>query len=73
VSSSTVVCGEVGLAGEVRAVSQIETRVAEAYRLGFTRFFLPKSNLDRLERQIDMELIGISSVHELLEQLFDEN
>ncbi len=72
VSSSTVVCGEVGLAGEVRAVSQIETRLAESYRLGFTRFFLPRSNMDRLTQQMEMELIGVSSVHELLEQLFEQ-
>ncbi len=71
VSSSTVVCGEVGLAGEVRAVSQVELRVNEAYRLGFTRFFLPKSNLNRLPGKTDIELIGVTSVHELLEQLFD--
>lgn len=71
VSSATVVCGEVGLAGEVRAVSQVEMRVKEAERLGFTRFILPKSNYERLGQKSDMDLIGVSSVHELLAELFD--
>lgn len=71
VSSATVVCGEVGLAGEVRAVSQVEMRVKEAERLGFTRCILPRSNYERLGQQSDMDLIGVSSVHELLQELFD--
>jgi len=71
VSSDTVVCGEVGLAGEIRAISHVEMRVKEAERLGFSRFILPKSNLERLGWQPDINLLGVSSVHELLAQLFD--
>jgi len=45
VADDTVVIGEVGLGGEVRAVSQIERRVMEAKRLGFARCILPAHNL----------------------------
>ncbi len=70
VSSDTVVCGEVGLAGEIRAVGQMEMRVKEAERLGFTRCVLPKTNKDRIGYQSKMNLIGVSSVTELLDVLF---
>jgi len=43
----TLVLGEVGLAGEVRAVAQIEQRLAEAAQLGFTRCVLPEGNRAR--------------------------
>lgn len=71
VSSTTVVCGEVGLAGEVRAISQVEMRLREAERLGFTRCILPRTNKKRLSEKYKMDLVGVSSVHELLEELFD--
>lgn len=74
IAAATVVCGEVGLAGEVRAVGQVEMRLKEAYRLGFTRFILPKSNQDRLSakvrKQTPMEVIGVATVTELLDTLF---
>ncbi|WP_163335949.1 DNA repair protein RadA [Desulfopila sp. IMCC35008] len=71
IPSTTVVCGEVGLAGEVRAVGQLDIRVREAERLGFTRFILPKSGKDRLPETSDIELIGVSSLQELLEIVFN--
>lgn len=70
IPSATVLCGEVGLAGEVRAASQVEMRVAEAERLGFQRFIMPKGNLDRLNINSTMELIGIATIQELLEVVF---
>lgn len=70
IPSSTVVCGEVGLAGEVRAVGQLDIRVKEAERLGFTRFIMPRSNKERLKRAGDMELIGVATLADLLEILF---
>jgi len=44
VDPGTLVVGEVGLAGEVRAVQQVETRVAEALKMGFSRFLVPAAN-----------------------------
>jgi DNA repair protein RadA/Sms len=71
IPSVTVLCGEVGLAGEVRAASQVEMRVREAERLGFQRFIMPKGNYDRLGLKVDMELIGITTIQELLEVVFN--
>ncbi|MDD3815273.1 MAG: DNA repair protein RadA [Desulfocapsaceae bacterium] len=71
IPSTTVVCGEVGLAGEIRATSHIEMRVREAERLGFTRFILPRGNLERLTWKSSMNLQGVSTIQEVLAVIFD--
>jgi len=71
IAERTVLFGEVGLAGEVRAVSRPEMRVNEAARLGFQRCILPAGNLKNLEHPAGMELIGVRSASEALEHLFD--
>ncbi len=73
VSAKTVVMGEVGLAGEVRAVSQAEARLKDAAKLGFTRCILPAVNVEKLDKSADlkkMELFGVKSVEEAMERLF---
>jgi DNA repair protein RadA/Sms len=70
VDSRTVILGEVGLTGEVRAVSQIEVRVKEAARLGFSRCLVPKTNAKQLTKIDKMEVCAIGSLKELLENLF---
>ena len=70
VDSRTVILGEVGLTGEVRAVSQMEVRVKEAARLGFSRCIVPKTNATPLTKIVKMEVCAISSLKELLENLF---
>ncbi|MEW6482266.1 MAG: DNA repair protein RadA [bacterium] len=61
--------GEVGLSGEIRGISNIEKRIEEASKLGFSSCFLPKSNLDKIkEKQI--ELIGVSNIKEAFSLLF---
>jgi len=72
VPPSTVVCGEVGLAGEVRAVGQIEMRLNEAARLGFSRFILPRGNGDRLKgtKKTAMEIESVNSITQLLDLLY---
>jgi DNA repair protein RadA/Sms len=67
---NTVTFGEVGLSGEIRGVSQTELRLKEAVKLGFSRCLLPKKSIKALKANVDMELIGVSSVMELLEVLF---
>jgi DNA repair protein RadA/Sms len=59
VDPGTVVFGEVGLAGEIRAVPMAEYRLAEARKLGFTRCILPALNKARLEGDSGMELVGV--------------
>jgi len=61
VDAKTVVFGELGLAGEVRAVPMAEARLAEARRLGFTRCLLPAQNHARLEGDVarGLELVPV--------------
>ncbi|MBE5861583.1 MAG: DNA repair protein RadA [Lachnospiraceae bacterium] len=63
--------GEVGLSGEVRAVSQASQRVAEAEKLGFELCLMPKGNLSdcRTEHAGKMKVIGISSVTDALDYI----
>lgn len=63
----TVVIGEVGLAGEVRAVSRVEQRIREAEKMGFSRVVLPQSNLKKLGFRTEMKLVGVETVMEGLE------
>ncbi|MGH7233234.1 MAG: DNA repair protein RadA [Nitrospiraceae bacterium] len=66
IDHSTVVLGEMGLGGEVRAVSQAELRVREAAKMGFRRCLLPDRNLSKLDPIEGMELIGIREVGDAL-------
>ncbi len=68
VSPSTVVFGEVGLAGEVRAITQPEPRISEAGKLGFSQCLLPSGNLRRLSGG-SLELQGIGTVQDVLQFL----
>ncbi len=65
----TVLIGEVGLAGEIRGVSQIESRLTEARKLGFNRCILPKSSIAQTKPSVDMELVGVQSVGQALEEV----
>ena len=58
------VFGEVGLSGEVRAVTMAENRVNEAAKLGFRRCILPSVSLKGLKKPTGMELIGVSNLQE---------
>jgi len=70
VDARTLVIGEVGLAGEVRAVSQAETRVREAIKLGFCRCLLPESSRRQLPAFDGIELHGIGSLAQMWDLLF---
>ena len=70
----TVVCGEVGLSGEVRAVSQAELRVAEARRLGFRAAVLPMKNYRQLAGKFtDMQLFGAETIGDALKCAMPKN
>ena len=66
IMAKTVIFGEVGLAGEVRAVSQAEMRIREAGKLGFKNIILPKKNLDNMESITGMNLYGVETLEETL-------
>lgn len=69
VDPGTLVFGEVGLAGEVRAVSLPEVRLAEASKLGFNRCILPEQNRARLETRTGIELCGVKTLRAALDLL----
>jgi DNA repair protein RadA/Sms len=67
----TCVCGEVGLTGEVRAVSQIASRVNEAQRLGFSTCLVPKNNLKNSSFPGPMRVIGVETIQDAISCLFN--
>ena len=64
-----VAFGEIGLAGELRAVNRVLVRVKEAQRLGFRRCILPKQCVDAITADVDIQLIGVSSLAQAIQQL----
>lgn len=64
ISDDTIAIGEVGLGGEVRNVSNLDARLREAGRIGFSRVILPKHGLSQLDPGAypNLELLGVSSV-----------
>jgi DNA repair protein RadA/Sms len=65
----TLLLGEVGLAGEVRAVSQPEIRLAEAARLGFERALVPAANVRHAEPVPGIAVEGVATVAEALDRV----
>ena len=66
---NTVVFGEVGLAGEVRATSQAPLRLREAAQLGFTRCVVPDGNATAGDGPKGMEVVGVRTIGEALDAL----
>ncbi len=70
VDARTVMFGEVGLAGEVRAVNLADVRLSEARKLGFERCILPQQNYARLaDTDCGIELLPVASVEQALDLL----
>lgn len=70
VREGTVIVGEVGLAGEVRPVTQAASRVREAEKLGFTRCVLPAESVKGLKGKTGIETAGVRTVTEAIEAFF---
>jgi DNA repair protein RadA/Sms len=73
IAARTAVFGEVGLAGEIRGITQAARRVREAAQMGFTRCILPSGNLDFGDERVAQapcELVGVRTVGDALDQLF---
>ena len=70
IKSGTVVLGEVGLTGEVRAINHIETRVAEVKKMGFDNCILPYSNLKRMNKDPRITITGVKTISDAIEALF---
>jgi len=68
----TIVIGEVGLAGEVRGVSQMDKRIREASRLGFERAIVPAHSISKAKKQRGIEIVGVESVSRGVEAAIGE-
>ena len=70
IAQEVLILGEVGLTGEVRAIAQVEPRLAEAAKMGFKRCVLPRGSARRVE-QAPLELVPVDRVSDALAALFD--
>ncbi len=70
ISTELAVIGEVGLAGEIRAVSQLEKRIKELKKMGFKKMIIPKSNKKSLSLDTDIKLKGVENVKEVIDLIF---
>ncbi|MDE7412991.1 MAG: DNA repair protein RadA [Muribaculaceae bacterium] len=66
----TVFAGEVGLSGEIRTVTRIEQRVAEAQKLGFKTIFIPKGNLKGIKDTFSIRIVEVGKVEEVFQHIF---
>ncbi len=67
IDSKIIVFGEVGLSGEVRAVSMARQRVQEAKKLGFTTCILPAVCMEGLKEEKDIKVIGVRNVRDAID------
>ena len=68
-ASDALFLGEIGLGGEIRAVSQLERRLAEAARLGLTRAYVAASSA-RVKAPAGLKVIGVGNVREMFDTIF---
>ena len=65
------VVGEVGLSGEIRAVSQIEKRITEARKMDFKELLIPGGNLNNLDFDPDINIKGVKKIQEVISLFFE--
>lgn len=66
ISEKTIVFGEVGLTGEVRAINMVEQRVTEAAKLGFSICILPEANMKSIKNIKGIHIIGVKTIRDVL-------
>jgi DNA repair protein RadA/Sms len=62
--------GEVGLSGEIRTVTRIEQRVAEAQKLGFETIYIPTSNLKGIKDKFSIKIVEVGRVEDAIRHVF---
>jgi DNA repair protein RadA/Sms len=67
--SNTILFGEVGLTGEIRAVNMADQRVAEAAKMGFEVCILPQANMGKIKAPEGIRLIGVKNIGEVMEYI----
>lgn len=70
-SEKTVIVGEVGLSGEIRATSHIEQRIKEAEKMGFEKIIVPKGNLP-LKNKHNIKVVGVSRLLEAITEVLSK-
>ena len=68
--SDAAFAGEIGLSGEIRPVSQIEKRIAEAAKLGMKKIFISSYNTPQGKPYKGLQVVQIATVAELVKQIF---
>lgn len=71
ISRRTAFVGEVGLSGEIRTVTRIEQRVAEAEKLGFETIYIPRDNLKGVKDKFKIRIIEVPTVADMFRSLFE--
>lgn len=68
IPSNTIAFGEIGLSGEVRAISQVSQRIMEAEKMGFTQCIVPYANIEKIEKtgNSSMKITGVRNIGEVL-------
>ncbi len=66
IDPSLAIIGEIGLSGEIRAVSQLDRRISEVSRLGFEKCLIPATSLKKINAPANTKLIGVSSLKEAI-------
>ena len=69
IASDTVAFGEIGLTGEIRAVSNADLRVSEVARMGFKRVLVPHHSLSAIVKRDNIEVVGVKTVREAFEEI----
>jgi DNA repair protein RadA/Sms len=67
IDPKTFVFGEVGLSGEIRAITQAEVRIKEASKIGFKKAVMPQGNAVKIKDNPGLEVIGVKDVEDTLE------
>ncbi len=71
IDADVCMCGEVGLSGEIRPVSRLEQRIAEAAKLGFSRMLVPKQGMKGIDtKRVKLQLVPVGRVADAVRALF---
>lgn len=66
---SLVAVGEIGLGGEVRGVSNIEKRISEAEKLGFSTIIIPKANMKSVKKKTKIKIVPVEDIQSAIEEI----
>jgi len=70
IEKQTLLIGEIGLTGEIRAVSHVQARIKEASKMGFTKCLVPSSTLKQISKLKGMTIESVSFLKDAMEVLF---